>query len=93
MTINPTFDLNNDSFITTSTEIKSMLRKHFILAIYNNAPCCLFTDESKVGIDAVLKPPQTDNKLHTIKFVFKKITTFNKIRPTKLDYLAIISNN
>ena len=74
--------------------IKSFLIKQPVLAIYNpNAPCYLFTDASKVGIEAVLKQPQTDDQLHPIGFFSKKLLQYQRnYSSTELECLAIIES-
>ncbi len=78
----------NDSF----NAIKCFLTSSPVLAIYNpNEECILYTDASKIGLGAVLKQKQSDNKLHPIGYFSKKLLSYQQnYSITELEYLAII---
>jgi len=100
--LNPLYQLlhKNSKFIWTKecdqsfNTIKNFLISTPILAIYNpNEECILYTDASKVGLGAVLKQKQSDNKLHPIGYFSKKLLKYqNNYSITELECLAIIES-
>jgi transposase InsO family protein len=90
---NSKFIWSNECELSFNT-IKKFLISSPILAIYNpNEECILYTDASKIGLGAVLKQKQLDNKLHPIGYFSKKLLNYQKnYSITELECLAIIES-
>ena len=65
-----------------------------ILSIYNpTQECVLFTDASRIGIGAVLKQMQSDNKLHPVAYFSRKLLPYQQnYDVTELECLAIVES-
>jgi hypothetical protein len=73
-------------------EIKRYLLSKPILSIYDPLKgCFLYTDTSKIGIGAILKQKQENDKLHPIAYFSKKLLKYQvNYTATELECLALV---